>query len=315
MTSGGLVTAQQASSPARILIFSATLEFRHDSIPTAIQAMKDQGSRYNIQFDNTEDKTWFSDGRINQYDALVFLDNTGEVLDDEGQIAFQDYVNAGGNFVGIHSASDCLTNSSFFEKELGAHFDYHPEITNATVNVLDHSHPSTSLLPDRWQVFDEMYNFKSDPRSLGAVVLLSADESTYSDPGPRKFDQGTPHPTAWFQEHGAGVEEGGIQGRSFYTSLGHTNETWQDDLFLSHVMGGISWVLQSNTTRVANSSAQIGSGSSTATPASTGPLSTSSGSAATDVPSPSGAQPITLAWMSAPFVLAVIAIGVSVMFQ
>lgn len=60
------------------------------------------------------------------------------------------------------------------------------------------------------------YNFKSDPRDLGAVVVLSVDESTYSgmslfslrfivwtfeiysplsDTGTRRFNQGTPHPT------------------------------------------------------------------------------------------------------------------------
>jgi hypothetical protein len=55
------------------------------------------------------------------------------------------------------------------------------------------------------------YNLQSDPRAVGAVVVLSADESTYTgeflvfwetciqcldvDPGPRKFNQGQPHPT------------------------------------------------------------------------------------------------------------------------
>jgi len=33
--------------------------------------------------------------------------------------------------------------------------------------------------------------------------------------------------SAWYQEHGAGVENGGTAGRSFYTSLGHLNQTWQ----------------------------------------------------------------------------------------
>lgn len=66
-----------------------------------------------------------------------------------------------------------------------------------------------------------------------------------TDNGVRKFDQGSPHPLgkllvgfqvsrsaltanqAWYQEHGAGVDTNGIAGRSFYTSLGHLNETWQ----------------------------------------------------------------------------------------
>ena len=76
---GTMSLAQQAlPSTAHALIFSATADFRHDSIPTAIQAMTSSGAQYNIQFDNTEDQAWFKDGRINGYDALVFLDNTGE---------------------------------------------------------------------------------------------------------------------------------------------------------------------------------------------------------------------------------------------
>lgn len=131
-------TQQNLATTAHVLIYSATAEFRHDSIPTAIQAMVSEGPSYNIHFDNTEDQTWFTDGRINEYDALVFLDNTGQgkhpgivwrcpnliqrptpVLDNRGEAALESYVNSGGNFVGLHSASDCQRNSSFYQKELG----------------------------------------------------------------------------------------------------------------------------------------------------------------------------------------------------
>ncbi|KAH9958599.1 class I glutamine amidotransferase-like protein [Russula dissimulans] len=245
-----------ALAQARGLIYSAT---RHDSIPTARDALIAHGQSINVQFDATEDPTRFTDAGLAPYDLLVFLMNTGEaVLDADGKSALQQYFNLGGNFVAIHSASDCLRNTTFYGQEVGAFFDYHPALQNATVDVVDASHPSTSMLPAQWHVQDEMYNFKSDPRSLGAVVILSANESSYSDPGPRTYDQGTPHPTAWYQEHGAGVENEAIAGRSFYTSLGHLNQTWQDDLFLAHVVGGISWALQSNTTRAFNSSSRVG---------------------------------------------------------
>ncbi|KAI9066076.1 class I glutamine amidotransferase-like protein [Trametes sanguinea] len=245
---------------ARVLIYSATRDFRHDSIPTAVDALVSHGSAANITFDHTEDETWFTDDRLQQYDGIVFLSNTGEVLNEDEKAAFQRWLDLGGNFIGIHSASDCLRNTTFFQHELGAAFDYHPELQNAIVDVVGPSHPSTSMLPKEWSVRDEMYNFKSDPRSVGAIVILSANESSYTDPGPRKFDQGTPHPTAWFQEHGAGVDSNGTAGRSFYTSLGHLNETWQDNLFMAHVMGGITWALQANTTRAFNSSGKVGNG-------------------------------------------------------
>jgi hypothetical protein len=98
------------------------------------------------------------------------------VLDESGKRAFQNYLNKGGNFIGVHSASDCLRATEFFGKEIGAWFDYHPELSDAVcspsssqprtlapilpptqiVNVVDNSHPSTSMLPAQWNVRDEM---------------------------------------------------------------------------------------------------------------------------------------------------------------
>ncbi|KAJ7086074.1 class I glutamine amidotransferase-like protein [Mycena belliarum] len=275
-----------SSAPARVLVYTATERFRHDSIPTAVEALKNQSSNINVVFDHTEDQTQFTDPVLAGYDAIMFVSTTGEgkaslmrhpVLDASGKAAFQHYLNLGGNFVGVHSSSDSLVNTTFYGNETGAYFDYHPVIQNATVDVVDASHPSTSMLPAEWHIQEEMYNFKSDPRAIGAVVVLSANESSYIDTGTRKFNQGTPHPSAWFQEHGAGVESGNIAGRSFYTSLGHLNETWQanlwrffpDPLFMAHVIGGLTWTLGANTTRAFNASGLVGNaGSSTSSTAS-----------------------------------------------
>lgn len=71
-------TVAQQTNVARILIYSATADFRHDSIPTAVDALVQLGPHSNIAFDHTEDKTWFTDDTLAQYDALLFLSNTGE---------------------------------------------------------------------------------------------------------------------------------------------------------------------------------------------------------------------------------------------
>jgi len=279
------VYGQPTQAGPKVLIYSATQGFRHDSIPTAIQSMKDHTNltSFGIQFDNTEDATKFTDENLSQYDALLFLMTTGEVLDPTGITSLQNYLNRGGNFVAIHAASDCLRNTSFYGNEVGAYFDYHPELQNGTVLVVDSDHPSTSKLPQRWNLQDEFYNFDSDPRSVGGVVVLSVDASTYTDTGHPK-DQGSPHPIAWFQDHGAGASSPSVAGRSFYSSLGHLNQTWETDLYIGHVMGGISWALQSNTTKAFNSSALVGnSGSTNSNPSGT----VTNPSGATGSPSPS----------------------------
>ncbi|EJD06747.1 class I glutamine amidotransferase-like protein [Fomitiporia mediterranea MF3/22] len=269
----------QQKSTARILLYTATADFRHDSIPTAIRALQNQsesaGGKFNVQFDSTEDRTKFTEDNLAGYDAIMFVSTTGEILDESGKTAFRNYLDKGGNFIAVHSASDSLRNDSWYGEEVGAFFDDHPALQNATVDVIGPSHPSTDMLPKEWHVQDEMYNFKSDPRSVGAVVILSANESSYVDNTTHNFNQGSPHPTAWFQEHGAGVDSGSnvTAGRSFYTSLGHLNETWRDDLFMAHVMGGVMWALESNTTKAFNSSGLVGNNGS-ATNSSTNSTST-----------------------------------------
>jgi len=124
---------------ANVLIYSTTMGYRHDSIPTAIEALRSRSAGYNITFEDTEDTTWFRDDRLRKYDAIVFLSTTGEgeflksypvpfglnrlifrvVLDEWGKIAFQNYLNRGGNVVGIHSASDSLITTTFFGQEVG----------------------------------------------------------------------------------------------------------------------------------------------------------------------------------------------------
>jgi len=285
-----MASMAQNTATAKILVYSATAGYRHASIPGAITALKARGPSQNMQFDSTEDAGAFTDQSLAQYDAVLFLMTTGAVLNDTGVTALQNYLNLGGNFVAVHSASDSLTNITFFGRELGAYFDYHPALQNATVVVLDPTHPSTSMLPARWPVQDEIYNFKSDPRSVGAVVVLTVDESTYVDDGTRKFDQGTPHPIAWYQERGAGVTDpdAALVGRSFYTSLGHESATWQNETFVDHVMGGITWTLNSETTRAFNATANVGNPAQNDT--TTAPGQTSSGASAPESPPPNGAR-------------------------
>ncbi|KAF5382068.1 hypothetical protein D9615_004287 [Tricholomella constricta] len=286
------VMAQGESMQARVLIYSATTGFRHDSIPTAIAALKAKGASISVEFDATEDVKQFTDTVLAGYDAVLFLSTTGDVLDDTGKTAFQKYLNLGGNFIGIHSASDTLVNTTFYGREIGAYFDYHADLQDA-MWWTPHIQAQACYRLGGASGMKCKYNFKSDPRALGATIVLAADESSYVDNGPRKFDQGSPHPLAWFQTHGSGVgdDKKATAGRSFYTSLGHLNETWQDDLFLSHVLGGVSWTLQSHTTRATNSSALVGNpqGPSATSDSSTLPTSSGAAPAGTTTTQSSGA--------------------------
>ncbi|MFH8667082.1 MULTISPECIES: ThuA domain-containing protein [Streptomyces] len=211
----------------RVLVFSKTAGFRHDSIPTGIEALKEIGKDTNITVDSTESAAQFTTSNLARYDAVAFLSTTGDVLNAEQQKAFENYVATGGGYVGIHAAADTEYDWKFYGGLVGAYFDSHPQIQPATVRVEDHDHPATAHLDDEWQRTDEWYNYGTNPRDK-AKVLATLDETTYTG-GNMKGD----HPISWCQTY-----EGG---RSFYTGLGHTKESYAEPAFRSHVLGGLRY--------------------------------------------------------------------------
>jgi type 1 glutamine amidotransferase len=212
---------------ARVLVFTRTTGFRHDSIPDAIEVLRRIGAEGGLAVDATEDPEVFRDANLPAYRAVVFLLTTGDVLDGEGQTALERFVRSGGGWVGVHSASDTEYDWPFYDQLLGEYFAGHPEIQPATVRVEDRSHPATAALPELWPRTDEWYNFRASPR--GAVhVLATLDEGTYSG-----GSMGSDHPIAWCHEVSGG--------RAIYTAGGHTRESYTEPLFVAHLAGAVRW--------------------------------------------------------------------------
>lgn len=216
------------ASPVRLLVFSKTAAFRHDSIPAAIAALRRLGREHGVSLDFTEDSAAFTPANLSRYAAVIFLLTTGTVLDDAQAGALAGYIRAGGGYVGIHSASDTEYNWPWYGGLVGAYFDRvhgHSRVVRATVHVADPATPSTSMLPSAWVRTDEWYNFATNP--AGSVhVLLTVDESTY-----RGGVMGAYHPIAWQHAYDGG--------RAWYTAMGHTPESYSEPPFLAHLWGGI----------------------------------------------------------------------------
>ncbi|MBM4111758.1 MAG: ThuA domain-containing protein [Phycisphaerae bacterium] len=221
------------SAPAplpRVLVFTKTAAFRHDSIPDGIRAVREIGAGA-FEIDATEDAAAFTDDNLTRYRAVVWLSTSGEVLNDEQQAAFERYIRAGGGYAGIHAASDTEYEWPWYGKLVGAYFQTHPPVQSATQTVEVRDHASTRMLPERWMRTDEWYSFRSNPRGTeGIRVLMSLDESTY-EPAPATM--GADHPIAWYHEFDGG--------RSWYTGGGHTKESFSEPLFREHLLGGILW--------------------------------------------------------------------------
>ncbi|TYB56555.1 DUF1080 domain-containing protein [Nonomuraea sp. PA05] len=218
------LTAVPANPAYQVLVFSKTAGFRHDAIPAGIQAIRDLGAANNFTVTATEDAGAFTN--LSGYEAVVFLNTTGDVLNDTQQAAFQQYVDGGGGYVGVHAAADTEYDWPYYGRLAGAYFKSHPAIQQATVRTEDRAHPATAHLGPAWTRTDEWYNYRVGPRT-SVRVLQSLDETTYSG-----GDMGD-HPITWCHPQG--------QGRAFYTGLGHTIESYADPAFRGVLLGGIRY--------------------------------------------------------------------------
>src|SRR4051794_24648810 len=223
----------------KALIFTKTAAFRHtECIPQGTAAIGQLAGEHNFDVDATEDANQFNDANLAGYDVVIFLCTTGDVLNDDQQAAFERYIQAGGGYAGIHSASDTEYDWAWYGGLVGAYFRDHPRLVNphsqaATMTVGARHTAATHRLPKRWTREEEWYNFRTNPRP-NVHVLASVDESTYDARG-YSVPGGSPpmgdHPISWCHRYDGG--------RAFYTALGHKGVYWSEPLLLSHVLGGI----------------------------------------------------------------------------
>ncbi|HZG05053.1 MAG TPA: ThuA domain-containing protein [Streptomyces sp.] len=227
----GGATQQAPQGPgdeeSRVLVFSKTAGFRHDSIPDGIAALRELGAQGGFAVDATEDAGAFTPDNLARYDAVVFLSTTGDVLNTTQQRAFERYIGGGGGYVGVHAAADTEYDWPFYGGLAGAYFHSHPHIQRATVDVEDRAHAATAHLGATWERTDEWYNYRTNPRER-AHVLATLDESSYTG-----GTMGEDHPIAWCQDYRGG--------RAFYTGGGHTRESYAEPAFRAHLLGGIRW--------------------------------------------------------------------------
>lgn len=218
--------AQPSTESVRILIFSKTDGFRHASIEPAIEVVRTMGNQYGFEVDATEDSTWFTEERLNRYDAVFFLNTSMTLFNDEQRDAFERYIRTGGGYVGTHSAADTEYDWPFYGALVGAWFKNHPRVQEGEIVVKSYSHPATSVLPPRWTIEDEWYNFRQRPEGVTVLAELDTESMDGSEhPGD--------HPATWYHT----VD----QGRAFYTVMGHAESTWEHPHFLNQILGAIRY--------------------------------------------------------------------------
>ena len=211
-----------------VLVFSKTEGFRHSSIERGQDMFRKLAQEENFKVDFSEDASVFTQQRLSNYNVVVFLSTTGDILDDPQQRELERFMEAGGSWMGIHAAADTEYDWPWYNELVGAYFLSHPKgQPQATVLIDDHDHPSTAHLPDEWVRNDEWYNYKSIKEDF--TTLMRVDESTYEG-----GENGEVHPIAWYKPMS--------NGRMFYTGLGHTDESYVEENFVKHISGALEYL-------------------------------------------------------------------------
>lgn len=225
-----------AQNQFNALLFTKTAGWHHQSINEGVTAMRKLAQRHSFDLNWQEDARMFNDEFLEQFDVIIFLNTTEDILNDEQQEAFKRFIQSGKGFVGIHGASDTEYDWPWYNQLVGKMFHIHPLEQTAMVDVVNKNFPGMEAFPDRFMWTDEWYEFRPEEYSKDLNILLRLDETTY-DPNAQwgdKIGKGTgDHPIAWYQFFD--------NGRSFYTALGHLPEIYSDPWFLHHVYGGIYW--------------------------------------------------------------------------
>jgi uncharacterized protein len=222
----------------KVLLFTKTAGWHHESILEGVTAIRKLADRNAFTVDWQENAPLvFTDEGLKKYDAVIFLNTTGDVLNDAQQAAFEKFIKSGKGYVGIHSASDTEYDWAWYGKMVGMYFKIHPLQQTAYLKVEDANFPGMERFPKKLLWTDEWYEFKTPANATDLKILVSVDEKTYA-PYAKWGDNegkgmGAMHPISWYHNYDGG--------RAFYTALGHIPAIYSDQTFLDHIYGGIYW--------------------------------------------------------------------------
>jgi type 1 glutamine amidotransferase len=218
------------SGSFKMLVYSATKGFRHDSAIVAGKPLLQQiGLEQGFEVVLTETNELITPEGLAQFEIVFFLNSTGDIFNDVEQKAYEDWMTLhDGAFAGTHSATDTENGWPFYAEVTGQYYNGHgnanaPDQIQFEAAML--SFPALKGLPNPWQRNEEWYKFDS--------FQVWSVKPGFKILG-RKAADG--QPIIWAREWG--------NFRSFYTAIGHDGVVFQDPDVKKHLTGGIMWAVR-----------------------------------------------------------------------
>jgi len=229
----------------RVLLFEKINGFRDGpSVDAAHAAFVAMAQRNRWAMASTDRGSAFTPAILRRFDVVIWNNVSGDVLTLRQRAAFRSYIEHGGGFVGIHgSAGDPVYFWDWYiDTLIGARFAGHPmtpQFQKASVRLEDSGHPVVRGLPATWEMNEEWYSFKTNPRNSGSHILATLDEATYK-PGRfagQNLAMGD-HPIVWTRCVGPEQKHAG---RAFYSAIGHRPEHYTDPVYVHMLEQAIVW--------------------------------------------------------------------------
>jgi type 1 glutamine amidotransferase len=250
LLAGAALGVSSASADAgKVLVFTGTAGAANPSTAAAATAIQTLAAANDFTATTTGAATDISDANLANYRAVVFVNSQGDVLNQAQETALQNYVQGGGGFVGIGDTALLEQGGAdFFNTLIGlapARTTGTPDSGAKDVEFLDRVNPATRNDPLITSQSSSWYSWATNPTGTVHTVArvrfnTIPDGSSVTNDAIARFTGMTAtlqpqleRPASWCRD----IQ----QGRSFYTMLGGTADSYQNADLQKHLLGAIQW--------------------------------------------------------------------------
>ena len=259
MLLASLTCAASFAEAPRVLFLSKSSGYVHSAIKSDAQSpshvervLQGIADRHGIDLVSTKDAGRIRTEVLAGLDAVVFY-TTGDLTESgdgegifggdsqppmgaNGVAELTAWVEAGGAFLGFHSATDTFADpsgeASPYVRLIGGEFATHGAQFKGALRVVDKAHPTMRHVPQGWTVLDEWYVFKNLAKDrMHVLALLETAKQRLVD---EKYDL-PDYPIIWCAQVG--------EGRVFYNGMGHRADVWDRQDFQHAFVDALDWAL------------------------------------------------------------------------
>jgi uncharacterized protein len=242
------------SQPCRVLHYTETSGFDHQTRSASYAMFQQIATQHGFLVDDDSNGQAFNSlSNLQQYNAVIFSNTSGDnILNATQKQNFEQYMNGGGTFIGIHAASDTYRHSTangtntggwdWYAEMLGASVQQNPNHVSGTpVYRIDAitSHQLLNLVPNPWHKAEEYYYWEGGYFDSANTILQKVEQTVGPNSQVNSYDSA--RAVTWYK-----ILPGG--GKSFYTSLGHDVSNYNSDTsFFRLLSNAVLWACDSTS--------------------------------------------------------------------